>query len=102
MLPSEERRSFVRTNAPPFPGLTCWNSTILKIVPSTSMWFPFLNWLVEIMRGDRLAAEPSVQQRVERDQAAAYRTDGQRPERGADVAGAGEARRQPRVGADQS
>jgi hypothetical protein len=28
------------------PGLTCWNSTILKIVPSTSMWLPFLNWLV--------------------------------------------------------
>ena len=28
----EARRSFVRTNAPPLPGLTCWNSTILKIV----------------------------------------------------------------------
>src|SRR3954467_5117685 len=48
-LPSEARRSFVRTNAPPLPGLTCWNSTILKIVPSTSMWLPFLNWLVLIM-----------------------------------------------------
>ena len=32
-LPSEARRSFVRTNAPPLPGLTCWNSRILKIVP---------------------------------------------------------------------
>src|ERR1700758_2582022 len=53
--PSEARRSFVRTNAPPLPGLTCWNSTILKIVPSTSMWFPFLNWFVEIT-GGRLAA----------------------------------------------
>ena len=42
------RFSFVRTNAPPLPGLTCWNSTTLKIVPSTSMWMPFLNWLVEI------------------------------------------------------
>ena len=42
-LPSEALRSFVRTNAPPLPGLTCWNSTILKIVPSTSMWLPFLN-----------------------------------------------------------
>jgi hypothetical protein len=31
--------------------LTCWNSTILKIVPSTSMWLPFLNWFVEIMGG---------------------------------------------------
>src|SRR5215831_20185214 len=48
--PSEARRSFVRTNAPPLPGLTCWNSRILKIVPSTSMWLPALNWLVETMR----------------------------------------------------
>src|SRR6478672_6259205 len=47
-LPSAARRSFVRTNAPPLPGLTCWKSTILKIVPSTSMWLPFLNWLVLI------------------------------------------------------
>src|ERR671935_2709674 len=46
--PSAARRSFVRTNAPPLPGLTCWNSRILKTVPSTSMWLPFLNWLVEI------------------------------------------------------
>src|SRR4051794_25882883 len=44
--PSAARRSFERTNAPPLPGLTCWNSRILKTVPSTSMWFPFLNWLV--------------------------------------------------------
>src|ERR687894_171663 len=48
--PSAARRSFVRTNAPPLPGLTCWNSRILKTVPSTSMWLPFLNWFVEIMR----------------------------------------------------
>ena len=46
--PSSIRRSFVRTNAPPLPGLTCWNSMIRKILPSTSMWVPFLNWLVEI------------------------------------------------------
>src|SRR3954452_23813151 len=46
--PSEARRSLERTNAPPLPGLTCWNSRILKTVPSTSMWLPFLNWLVEI------------------------------------------------------
>src|SRR4051795_7324381 len=50
-FPSEARRSFVRTNAPPLPGLTCWNSRTLKTVPSTSMWFPFLNWLVLIMPG---------------------------------------------------
>src|SRR5215213_2994034 len=46
--PSAARRSFVRTNAPPLPGLTCWNSRILKTVPSTSMWLPFLNWFVLI------------------------------------------------------
>src|SRR3954468_23211808 len=54
-LPSLARRSFVRTKAPPLPGLTCWNSRTLKIVPSTSMWLPFLSWLVLIM-----AAEVSV------------------------------------------
>ena len=32
----------------PLPGLTCWNSIIRKTWPSTSMWVPFLNWLVEI------------------------------------------------------
>jgi hypothetical protein len=47
-LPSDARRSRVRTNAPPLPGLTCWNSSTLKTVPSTSMWFPFLSWLVLI------------------------------------------------------
>src|SRR6185312_1780383 len=47
--PSLERFNFVRTNAPPLPGFTCWNSTILKTVPSTSIWVPFLNWLVLII-----------------------------------------------------
>src|SRR5215218_2494231 len=46
--PSSARLSRVRTNAPPLPGFTCWNSRILKTVPSTSMWLPFLNWLVLI------------------------------------------------------
>src|SRR4051794_3491785 len=54
-LPSLARLSLVRTNAPPLPGLTCWNSTILKTVPSTSMWVPFLNWLV-LITAARLAA----------------------------------------------
>jgi hypothetical protein len=45
--PSAARRSLVRTKAPPLPGLTCWNSSTLKTVPSTSMWLPFLSWLVE-------------------------------------------------------
>jgi hypothetical protein len=48
-LPSVVRLSLVLTKAGPLPGFTCWNSTILKIVPSTSMCVPFLNWLVEIM-----------------------------------------------------
>ena len=39
--------SFVRTNAPPFPGFTCWNSTMRQTPPSTSMCMPFLNWFVE-------------------------------------------------------
>jgi hypothetical protein len=46
--PSSTRFSFERTKAPPLPGLTCWNSTMRKTVPSTSMWAPFLNWLVLI------------------------------------------------------
>src|SRR3954462_8479175 len=49
-LPSAARRSRVRTNAPPFPGLTCWNSRTLKTVPSTSLWLPFLNWFVLLLR----------------------------------------------------
>src|SRR5918996_3577150 len=44
--PSSTRFSFVRTKAPPLPGLTCWNSTIRKTLPSTSTCMPFLNWLV--------------------------------------------------------
>src|SRR5205823_5515586 len=39
--------SFVRTNAPPFPGLTCWNSTMRQGSPSSSMCMPFRNWFVE-------------------------------------------------------
>src|SRR3954471_15865521 len=53
--PSSDRLSLVRTNAPPLPGFTCWNSTILKTVPSTSMWVPFLNWLV-LITPSRLAS----------------------------------------------
>src|SRR5437660_816016 len=39
--------SFVRTNAPPLPGFTCWNSTIRHVCPSSSMCMPFRNWFVE-------------------------------------------------------
>src|SRR5436305_9314422 len=39
--------SFVRTNAPPLPGFTCWNSTIRHVCPSSSMCIPLRNWFVE-------------------------------------------------------
>src|SRR6201994_5199290 len=45
-LPSSMRRSFVRTKAPPLPGLTCWNSTIFQTLPSISIWLPLRNWFV--------------------------------------------------------
>ena len=38
--------TFVRTNAPPLPGFTCWNSTIRHTEPSSSTCIPFLNSLV--------------------------------------------------------
>ena len=47
--PDSSAFSLVRTNAPPLPGLTCWNSTMRQTVPSSSMCMPFLNWFVEIM-----------------------------------------------------
>src|SRR5215212_7899442 len=39
--------SFVRTNAPPLPGFTCWKSTIRHVWPSSAMCIPLRNWLVE-------------------------------------------------------
>src|SRR6476646_3175882 len=45
-LPASRALSFVRTNAPPLPGLTCWNSTIRHTLPSSSMCMPFLKLLV--------------------------------------------------------
>src|SRR6188508_1162372 len=44
--PDSSAFSLVRTNAPPLPGLTCWNSTMRQTPPSSSMCMPFLNWLV--------------------------------------------------------
>ena len=41
--------SFVRTNAPPLPGFTCWKSMIRHIAPRCSMCIPVLNWFVETM-----------------------------------------------------
>src|SRR6516225_4530554 len=55
-FPSLARRSFVRTNAAPLPGFTCWNSSTLYTVPSTSTWLPLLSWFVLIdIGGPRIA-----------------------------------------------
>ena len=45
--PESMLRTFVRTNAPPLPGLTCWNSRIRQTEPSISTCMPFLNSFVE-------------------------------------------------------
>src|SRR6202165_5160633 len=39
--------SLVRTNAPPLPGFTCWNSTTLNRPSGRSRLMPFLRSLVE-------------------------------------------------------
>src|SRR5215207_4437486 len=61
--------TFVRTNAPPFPGFTCWNSTIRQTSPSSSMCIPFLNWFVltvsamgayRLVDGDHVLADRGV------------------------------------------
>src|ERR1700736_2197472 len=39
--------SFVRTNATPLPGLTCWKSTMLYGSPSNWIFRPFLNSAVD-------------------------------------------------------
>src|SRR6266498_3957443 len=48
--------TLVRTNAPPLPGLTCWNSTMRQTPPSSSMCVPFLNWFVEIVSATAVKA----------------------------------------------
>src|ERR1051326_3404173 len=64
--PASRLLSFVRTNAPPLPGFTCWNSTIRHTLPSSSMCMPFLKLLVSTCSatmkdsiGDRLPAAPA-------------------------------------------
>src|SRR5436190_21941133 len=42
-------RSLVRTNAPPLPCFTCWNSTTWNRVPSWSRVIPLLRSLVETL-----------------------------------------------------
>src|SRR5262249_57514895 len=39
--------SLVRTKAPPLPGFTCWNSTMLQVWPTSSMCIPLRNPFVE-------------------------------------------------------
>src|SRR5438477_12029538 len=39
--------SLVRTNAPPLPGFTCWNSTTVTSPSGRSRAMPFLRSLVE-------------------------------------------------------
>ena len=46
--PVRTSRTLVRTNAPPLPGFTCWNSMIRLGLPSMLMHLPFLKSAVEI------------------------------------------------------
>src|SRR6478735_2638951 len=41
--------SLVRTNAPPLPGFTCWNSTTWTRPSGRSSAMPFLRSLVEML-----------------------------------------------------
>src|SRR3954464_5417705 len=45
-LPESTFLSVVRTNAPPLPGLTCWNSTTVQRSPSRLSTRPFLRSFV--------------------------------------------------------
>src|SRR5438067_6020876 len=50
-LPDSTFFRVVRTNAPPLPGLTCWNSTTVQSWPSRLRTSPFLRSLVVATRG---------------------------------------------------
>src|SRR6185437_8608494 len=50
-LPDSTFFSVVRTNAPPLPGLTCWNSTTVHSWPSRLSTRPFLRSFVVAMLG---------------------------------------------------
>src|SRR3954471_17404129 len=52
-LPESTFFKVVRTNAPPLPGLTCWNSTTDQSSPSRLSTRPFFRSFVEAMRGER-------------------------------------------------
>src|SRR3954469_7182573 len=61
-LPVTTFLSLVRTNAPPLPGLTCWNSTTFQSCPSMLSTTPLRMSAVEAMGGPIREAEgaPSV------------------------------------------
>src|SRR5215813_10762244 len=69
--------SFVRTNAPPLPGLTCWNSTMRQTPPSSWMCIPFLNWFVLTVSATRpsLANDYELLRRRREDLGGAVRDD---------------------------
>src|SRR5215471_4796673 len=52
-LPESTFFRVVRTNAPPLPGLTCWNSTTDHRSPSRLRTRPFLRSLVVAMGAQR-------------------------------------------------
>src|SRR5256714_10885976 len=56
--PEPSALSFVRTNAPPLPGFTCWNSTMRQTSRSSSMCIPFLNWFVETVSATAAECSP--------------------------------------------
>src|SRR5436309_2854832 len=67
--------SFVRTNAPPFPGFTCWNSTTVTSPSGRLRAMPFFKSLVEMLmtgsqdeilggQGERFAAVRTDDERV--------------------------------------
>src|SRR5215470_10250337 len=62
-LPDNTFFSFVRTKAPPLPGLTCWNSTTLQSAPSMLSVMPFLRSFVVatscLLRTSGTAVPPS-------------------------------------------
>src|SRR3954452_20410031 len=62
-LPLTTFFSVVRTNAPPLPGLTCWNSTTDHSPLSSWSTMPFLRSFVEAMRA-RLAGRERAQHRA--------------------------------------
>src|SRR5579875_1379225 len=61
-LPDSTFFSVVRTNAPPLPGLTCWNSTTAHSWPSMLSTMPFLRSLVVATR--RQSSVRQVEDRV--------------------------------------